>query len=129
MSDNRANDDERDTARLEDLFEEPARTATEPLAAAQPLAATELLAPSTGFARIDDPRPRVRWGAIAWGFIAIAITGLVLSVVASPGSRDGFVDWVLGLGVGGAIVVGVVVLGAFILLQGVLALARRGHRA
>ncbi len=73
-------------------------------------------------------RPRIRWSSLAWGLIAIIAAGWTLAIVGSPEARAGFVHWITGLGAGGWIVVGVLALGALILLQGVLALLRRTQR-
>ena len=79
-------------------------------------------------ADVSTPRPHVRWSTLVWGVIVIAAAAGTLSIVGSPAARDGFGGWVTGLGVGGWIVVGVVALGALILLQGVLALLKLTQR-
>lgn len=73
-------------------------------------------------------RPRLRVGAIVWGVFVIAIASLVLWVTGDDTRREGFLEWVTTLTPGGFALVGVLVLGALLLLAGVLA-AIRGPRA
>jgi hypothetical protein len=78
---------------------------------------------------VAPPRPRPRWGTAVWGLLVVLAAFETLSIAGSPDARADFVQWWVGLGVGGLIVVGVLALGALILLQGVLALLKRATRA
>jgi TRAP-type C4-dicarboxylate transport system permease small subunit len=73
-------------------------------------------------------RPRIRWGALAWGLILVVTALATLTVAGDATARADIVDWWTGLGVAGGIVVAVLAVGGFILLQGVLALLRRAQR-
>jgi hypothetical protein len=121
----------------------PLTAPTEPLTgtalteSAQPLTATterlDAAPETTGdprhpYVSAAAPTPRIRFGAVAWGIVVIALASAVLAIVGSPASRAGFVDWAGGLGAGGVTIVVLLVVGAFILLQGVLALLRRVQR-
>lgn len=89
--------------------------------------ATESLAtePAEAAEAASVPRPRSRWGAVVWGLITVLVALETLMIVGDPSRRAGFVRWWADLGVGGVVVVLVLAAGAFILLQGVLALLRR----
>jgi hypothetical protein len=73
-------------------------------------------------------RPRPRWGTAVWGILVVIAALETLNIAGSPDARADFVQWWVGLGVGGLVVVGVLAIGALILLQGVLALLRRATR-
>ena len=77
----------------------------------------------------DPPRPRMRFGALAWGLISVLVALETMMIAGSPNARAGFVAWWEQLGTGGVIVVIVLAIGAFILLQGILALLRRATHA
>jgi hypothetical protein len=74
-------------------------------------------------------RPRIRFGAIAWGLIVCGIAGWVLSTLLTPGARTEFADWVLALTPAGLVIIAVLVTGGLVLLLGLLGLARRAQRA
>ncbi|GAA3736485.1 hypothetical protein GCM10022239_10420 [Leifsonia bigeumensis] len=73
-------------------------------------------------------RPRIRFGAIAWGLIVCAIAGAVLTVIGTPGARSAFASWLGSLTPGGYVLIGVLVLGGLILLWGLLGVIRRLQR-
>lgn len=73
-------------------------------------------------------RPRIRFGAIAWGLIVCAIAGTVLTVIGTPDARTAFAAWLGSLTPGGYVLIGVLVLGGLILLWGLLGLIRRLQR-
>lgn len=75
-----------------------------------------------------DERPRIRAGAIAWGLIVIAAAVGLLTIAIDPNRRDAVITWVMNLTPGNAIVVGVLVLGGFLLLMGLLAGIRKAQR-
>lgn len=73
-------------------------------------------------------RPRVRFGAIAWGLIVCTIAGTVLAISTSARNRAAYAEWLATL-TGGTLALGVVlVLGGFSLLIGLLALIRHAQR-
>lgn len=74
------------------------------------------------------PRPRVRSGAIAWGFIVCAISVTVLTTIGSEEGRAGFMSWLLELGPGGQALILVLGVGFLILLLAGLSLIRRAQR-
>ena len=74
------------------------------------------------------PRPRVRSGAIAWGLIVIGIAVAVLVTVSSPASRRDFAEWLGDATPGSLAIIGVLALGALIVLLAALALIRRAQR-
>jgi hypothetical protein len=84
--------------------------------------------PSSSGADPRRPRPRVRSGAIVWGLLVSSFAVLVLAIVTSPANAAAFSDWASRLGVGGAILLGVIALGAFILIMALLSVIRREQR-
>jgi uncharacterized integral membrane protein len=75
------------------------------------------------------PRPRVRSGAIAWGLIVIAVGVALLAIVWVPRNASAFATWTASLTPGGIVVIGLIALGAFILLMALLSMIRRAqHR-
>ena len=80
---------------------------------------------STDTTIIPDPRPRVRAASIAWGLIVIAISTTVIWVVSAASRRAQFDDWVLGLTPASISVLAVLLLGAVLLLVGILVGIRR----
>jgi hypothetical protein len=89
-------------------FDEPDRPATDPSPAA--------------------PRPRVRSGAIAWGLIVCASMITLLAVVLSPDARDAFGAWSASLTIASIVLIGVLALGAFVLLIALLSAIRGAQR-
>jgi protein-S-isoprenylcysteine O-methyltransferase Ste14 len=83
------------------------------------------LAPETG---PNTPRPRIRSGAIVWGVLVSAAAVFLLAIAVSPANAAAFSAWTGSLGWGGAILVGVVALGAFILIMAVLSAIRTAQR-
>lgn len=81
----------------------------------------------TGTAR--DPRPRIRFGTIAWGLIVCAIAATTLAVIGDPARRAGFGGWLLQLDGRAAVNIAVLAFGALLLLLGLLAVIRRAQRA
>ncbi|HWU58761.1 MAG TPA: hypothetical protein VN045_08580 [Microbacteriaceae bacterium] len=74
------------------------------------------------------PRPRIRSGAIVWGLLVSAAAVFLLAIITSPTNAAAFSAWTGSLGWGGAILVGVVALGAFILIMAVLSAIRTAQR-
>jgi hypothetical protein len=75
------------------------------------------------------PRPRIRWGAVAWGLIVCGIAGATLQVTRTEGSREGFILWLTRLNPSGIWLIVVLVSGGILLLLGLLAAIRRAQRA
>ena len=74
-------------------------------------------------------RPRIRWGAIAWGLIVCALAAMTMVITGSPDNRTAFVEWLGRLTPGTMWLIAVFVVGGVILLLGLLAALRRGGRA
>lgn len=72
--------------------------------------------------------PRVRSGAIAWGLIVSATAILLLAIVCVPANAAAFGDWTASLTPPVVVIIGVLALGAFILLMALLSLIRRAQR-
>lgn len=75
----------------------------------------------------SQPRPRIRFGAIAWGLIVCAIAVTVWSIISSPTSRSEVTTWFWELSPGTAILVAILALGALMLLLGILSLIRKAQ--
>jgi hypothetical protein len=73
------------------------------------------------------PRPRIRFGAIAWGLIVCALAATVFWISTDDGRRDAFGTWVTGLTPGTFGLLVMLVLGALLLLWGGLAAIRRSQ--
>jgi hypothetical protein len=73
-------------------------------------------------------KPRIRWGAVAWGLIAIAIAVTAMVITGSPDNRTAFAEWLAQLTAATMWLIAVFVVGGIILLLGLLAVLRRGHR-
>ena len=75
------------------------------------------------------PRPRTRWAGIVWGlaFAAIAVAGI--RVTSTPGAVNDVIAWASGISVATAIGYGVLLLGALLLVTGLVGLLRRAQRA
>ncbi|TAM66636.1 MAG: hypothetical protein EPN48_16435 [Microbacteriaceae bacterium] len=74
------------------------------------------------------PRPRIRSGAIVWGFLVSATAVLVLWAIGSPTNSAAFDAWAGSLSIGGIVLIAVISLGAFILLMALLSVVRREQR-
>jgi hypothetical protein len=74
-------------------------------------------------------RPRIRFGAIAWGMIVCTTALWVLIMILTPGARAEFAGWLLTLTPAGLSIIAVLVTGGLVLLLGLLGLARRAQRA
>jgi len=91
------------------------------------LGADTLIAESTPVTPVI-PRPRIRAGAIVWGLFVIGIGVTTLSVVADASRRAALFTWATTLTPGGAVLVGVIAIGAVLLLLGVLGAISRAQR-
>lgn len=80
-------------------------------------------------AGVGQAGPRTRWAGIIWGtvFLALALAGLWF---ASDDTRlDDAAGWARDLGVGEAIGIGLLALGALIVIVGLVGLLRRAQLA
>jgi hypothetical protein len=73
------------------------------------------------------PRPRIRFGAIAWGLIICAIATTTFWVATDDGRRDAFGNWLIGLTPGTFGLIVMLILGGLLLLWGGLAAIRRSQ--
>lgn len=78
---------------------------------------------------VRPPRPRIRFGTIAWGLIVCAIAATTLAIISDPERRAGFGGWLLQLDGRAAANIVVLAFGALLLLLGLLAVIRRAQRA
>lgn len=76
---------------------------------------------------LSGPTPRIRWAAIIWGAIAITIAVIALVITGSVERRTAFLRWASQLSGGDIGVLAVVIVGALVLLFGLLAVLRRQH--
>lgn len=97
---------------------------TEPLPESAPESVRESMTASAP----QTPKPRIRSGAVVWGLLVSAAAVFMLMIVVSPANAAAFNAWTGSLGWGGAILVGVVALGAFILIMAVLSAIRGAQR-
>jgi len=74
------------------------------------------------------PRPRIRAGAVVWGLFVIGVASATLYVIADASRRTALFSWATTLTPGGAVLVGVIALGAVLLLLGVLGAISRAQR-
>lgn len=86
------------------------------------------IAPGGSAPTATPAKPRVRSGAIAWGLIVCATAILLLTVAGVPANAAAFGAWTASLTVASIVIIGVIVLGAFIVLMAVLSLIRRAQR-
>jgi len=101
----------------------PAADATAPIAPA----ATAAVPAAT--ASTVPSGPRVRWAGIVWGLVLAAIAALALWLLTDAGRQAAVTDWMLTLSPAAATAYGVLVVGAFALVAGLVGLVRRAQRA
>ncbi|MCU1528657.1 MAG: hypothetical protein JWP75_2420 [Frondihabitans sp.] len=93
-----------------------------------PLETTPLEGAAPAIAPTTQLSPRIRWGGVIWGALFCAFGVVVMVVLSSDENRTGFTSWIDGLGPAGAGLVGVVALGAFVLILGIVGAAGRAQR-
>jgi len=71
----------------------------------------------------------VRWAGIVWGLVLAAIAALALWLLTDAGRQAAVTDWMLTLSPAAATAYGVLVVGAFALVAGLVGLVRRAQRA
>ncbi|MBF4461018.1 MULTISPECIES: hypothetical protein [unclassified Rathayibacter] len=70
-------------------------------------------------------RPRVRWGAIIWGLVQVAVAILLLLIATDPGLRRIVVDGALSLQPAGFAAIAIAALGTVALLIGLVRVLHR----
>lgn len=122
---------------------EPEETAvTEVLAPAETaetlvLAPEAPAAPAAGVAEPADAAPApapiegptIRWGALVWALLFLAIAGTTMWLLVSPERRDAVGDWLGSVHPLVLVLSGVIAVGVVIALFGIVGLIRRGERA
>jgi len=108
----------------------PAFTGFAPAAdATAPIAPTATAAAPAATASTVPSGPRVRWAGIVWGLVLAAIAALALWLLTDAGRQAAVTDWMLTLSPAAATAYGVLVVGAFALVAGLVGLVRRAQRA
>ena len=69
-------------------------------------------------------RPRIRFGTIVWGLLIMAAGISLLTALGTPGRREELADWVLTMTAGQAMLTSAMILGAILLIVGLLAVIR-----
>ena len=103
----------------------PAFTANRPPAWEPPAPAP---AQPVAAASVPLTRPRVRWAGIVWGLVLATIATAALWLLLDPARQAALTSWVVGLSPATAIAVGVLIIGLFALITGVVGIARRTQR-
>lgn len=69
-------------------------------------------------------RPRIRFGTIVWGLLVFAAGATLLTALRTPGQRDQVANWALSLTPSDSILIVTIVVGAIVLVLGLLAVIR-----
>ncbi|GGR29508.1 hypothetical protein ACFOE1_04755 [Agromyces mediolanus] len=97
-------------------------------AEAMPVSATAPLpAPAPAPAPVEGPT--IRWGALVWALLFLAIAGTTMWLLVSPERRDAVGDWLGSVHPLVLVLSGVIAVGVVIALFGIVGLIRRGERA
>ncbi|GAA2451998.1 hypothetical protein [Agromyces soli] len=73
--------------------------------------------------------PTIRWGALVWALLFLAIAGTTMWLLVSPERRDAVGDWLGSVHPLVLVLSGVIAVGVVIALFGIVGLIRRGERA
>jgi hypothetical protein len=84
-------------------------------------------APAPAPAPIESPT--IRWGALVWALLFLAIAGTTMWLLVSPERRDAVGDWLGSVHPLVLVLSGVIAVGVVIALFGIVGLIRRGERA
>lgn len=95
-----------------------------PVSATAPLPAP---APAPAPAHVEGPT--IRWGALVWALLFLAIAGTTMWLLVSPERRDAVGDWLGSVHPLVLVLSGVIAVGVVIALFGIVGLIRRGERA
>ncbi|MGV8852495.1 MAG: hypothetical protein ACOH1M_08015 [Rhodoglobus sp.] len=68
--------------------------------------------------------PRIRFGTIVWGLLVFAAGATLLTALRTPGRRDQLADWALSLAPSDSMLIVTIVVGAIVLILGLLAVIR-----
>jgi multisubunit Na+/H+ antiporter MnhC subunit len=80
--------------------------------------------PSETETAVSAPRPRIRFGTIVWGFLVFGAGTALLSILGAPGQRNQVANWALSLTPSDSILITTIVVGAAVLILGLLAVVR-----
>jgi len=80
--------------------------------------------PETPAAVSPLARPRIRFGTIVWGLLILTAGSSLLTALGTPGRREELADWVLTMTAGQAMLTASMILGAILLIVGLLAVIR-----
>lgn len=69
-------------------------------------------------------QPRIRFGTIVWGVLVFAAGATILTALRSPGQRDQLASWALSLSPSDSMLIVTIVVGAIVLILGLLAVIR-----
>lgn len=112
------------------------QTSLDALLDADPTAATEPLSPPEPAAEASAPfasdaplRARTRWAGIIWGVVLAAVAAAGLWLTTDDTRLEGITAWVQDLSPATAVGYSVLVVGALLLITGVVGLLRRAQRA
>jgi hypothetical protein len=83
---------------------------------------------SQAAASVALSRPRVRWAGIVWGLVLAAIAAGAVWFLTDPARQTALASWLVSLSPATTIAIGVLVLGVFALITGVVGIARRAQR-
>lgn len=98
-----------------------------PAALAPGVAEPADVAPTPAPAPIEGPT--IRWGALVWALLFLAIAGTTMWLLVSPERRDAVGDWLGSVHPLVLVLSGVIAVGVVIALFGIVGLIRRGERA
>ncbi len=84
-------------------------------------------APAPAPAHVEGPT--IRWGALVWALLFLAIAGTTMWLLVSPERRDAVGDWLGSVHPLVLVLSGVIAVGVVIALFGIVGLIRRGERA
>jgi hypothetical protein len=73
------------------------------------------------------PRPRIRFGAIAWGLLVCALAAATFWIATDDSRRNAFGNWITGLTPGTFGLLVMLIIGGLLLLWGGLAAIRRSQ--
>lgn len=100
-----------------------------PAAPAPGVAESADAAPAPAPAPAPIEGPTIRWGALVWALLFLAIAGTTMWLLVSPERRDAVGDWLGSVHPLVLVLSGVIAVGVVIALFGIVGLIRRGERA
>lgn len=131
MSDDKNEQDARDTARLETPTVQPAPAETRPYPETNPAAPLPEAEPAWlsqwGKAPVRTT-PRIRWAGIVWGLVFVGTGWFALWTLLAEDRRAAFSNWILTMGDGGWAIVGAFAIGGLLVVLGLIAGLRAATR-